>query len=786
MGMSGKACAVRGVVAGVQATVVAVAVWSSWASAQPFHRGGGQFNAVREVTLPPDKDITVAVVQFLHHGEIVPDGKNVAVCTRDQKLVPTRILQLGPGDYCRLAFEVVRGQKNYELFYGGDGPQPNAVPAWTNTDGLLLETRVYQDCNVNRYQDVRKAFESSTRIGADYVDAVLHAENPFSSKAEPFLSRYFGYLRVPAEGTYGFVLSSQDCSFLVIDDKLVAEEPGVHRPRHVAPPGSRRDVRLTAGAHKFEYYHAATGPEAMMVLAWEPSPAGPKPQPRAIPPEAFRVGAIGRAEAGPVSTREAKVVPDFTGAVLGDVPLPDNPQPLLLVKFVDRSPAALSAKARIQWDFGDGQTSEMTSPTHVYLHPGLYTVKLTIKKGAKPYEMSNRVYIDRPHLTRKDEEKVHKLDDYLPILATYNPATLDAVGVRQLVAAYAWKIDQLTAMDADARKEETDKESEAPKDERPRAPRTSKGHAEAKQQTEAKQQAEARQAEIRKYLELAVGAGKAALADESHAKGDEEIHALACLVGPMARDRLGDSLLAGQLWAGAARKIARADLKAECEIEAADVAINDLQNTKAAKNFLDSATAHLPRDATGAVASRLRRVWGDYHAAAGNGEEARKAYLEAEALLGSARNNTERTAWQGAYSRSTEQFLKSGELDRAIAEIRAWQREFPADAIDGYLTLLEARYWAGREKYPLAIALADRLLAVNPSSPYIDQLLLLAADSEVKRGQTDRALATLHALLKDYPGSPLVPVVRKNIAALESGDMEPSKKPSSHRTKKQE
>ncbi len=59
------------------------------------------------------------------------------------------------------------------------------------------------------------------------------------------------------------------------------------------------------------------------------------------------------------------------------------------------------------------------------------------------------------------------------------------------------------------------------------------------------------------------------------------------------------------------------------------------------------------------------------------------------------------------------------------------------------------------------------MLAVNPDSPYIDQLLLVAADSEMRRGRKDRALATLHALLKDYPGSPLAPLVKKNIDVLE-------------------
>jgi len=195
------------------------------------------------------------------------------------------------------------------------------------------------------------------------------------------------------------------------------------------------------------------------------------------------------------------------------------------------------------------------------------------------------------------------------------------------------------------------------------------------------------------------------------------------------------------------------------------------------KSLLEAATAHLQGSATGPVASRLQRVWGDYYAASGDGQNARKSYNEAESVLASTRTHIERTAWQGAHSRSTEQFLKSGELDRAAKQLRAWQDEFPAEKIDGYLTLVLARYWASRGEYAQCVALADVQLAVNPDSPHIDQLLVLVADCEVKRGEVDRALAFLNQLLKDYPGSPLVPVVRQNIAKLEAGEAEAPKQP---------
>ena len=141
---------------------------------EAFRGAGAEFNAMRPVTVPLGKACSVIVTQFFHHGEIAADGRNLLVCTKNQKPVPARVLQLGPGDYCRLCFEVVPGQSGYEIYYGGEAPAADAVPAWNNSDGLLLETREFKQCNLHRFDSVRDAFNSSKPIGADYVPAVQH------------------------------------------------------------------------------------------------------------------------------------------------------------------------------------------------------------------------------------------------------------------------------------------------------------------------------------------------------------------------------------------------------------------------------------------------------------------------------------------------------------------------------------------------------------------------------------------------------------------------------------
>ena len=730
----------------------------AWVPAQSFRRGDAEFNALREVSVPADKDHGIVVVQFFHHGQIKPDGKNLAVAAREQ-LVPCRILQLGPGDYCRLAFQTIRGQKSYEVLYGGDATP--TWPKWTDNDGLILETRVYSNCNLNTLESVREAFLAARPIGADYVDGVHHAYNPFAEKPGPFFSRYSGSLMVNTSGKYGFFTSSRDCSFLVIDDKLVIDAPGVHGAAHDSRPGTRQDIKLTAGRHKFEYYHAAIGTEAMMVAAWEPNPGDPKKaKPQALTPEVFHAGAASHLAIGAPSTREMKLAPDFLVIVAGDVPLPDNDVHLVGVRFIDNTPKSLTMKGKLLWEFGDGQTSEGDSPVHVYLHPGLYSVTLTVTLGSKPFSLTNRVAINPPVSFPKEDEKLHTLDDYLPTLRTYDPKTLDSQSLLQLVAAYQAKIDAILGLTPD---EEAAAAGMAPPEEK-------KDEATEAHRSQAKREAlQRKHSEALAYYELAVAAGKAAFEEGSAAKGEEDLYPLALHAGAMARDRLGKSLLAAQIYVAAAGKIHKPEWQAECEIEAADIAINDLDNEKGALSMLEAASKQIDVSLSGTIPARLKRVWGDYYAMTGKGDEARKAYHAAD-TINSTKALAERTAWQGAHSRSTEQFLRTKELDRAIAEIRDWQSDFPAEKVDGYVTYLYARYWAAREMYPQAIALAEQLMTVNKDSPYIDAMMALSAKCDLKRGKADGALATLNSLVKNYPGSPTVPAIKETLKRLQSGD----------------
>lgn len=734
------------------------------AEAQAIRRGGTAFAFEREVVAPPGKGSSVIVTEFLHHGQIAPDGRNVAVVTRQQQYVPSRILQLGPGDFCRLAIQALPGQTVYQVLYGGPPAPEESNPAWTSREGLLLETRRFTRCDLMSLESVQGAFKEARPIGADYVDGVMHSCNPFLLVPDAFMSRYSGTMHIAEAGTYGFFLSTEDCGFLLIDGKMVASAPGRHRALRQARPEARSLVALSKGAHAFELYHATTGPEAIMALAWEPKPgaSGSKPKPERIPPEVWNPAAIAHVPAQPPTTRESKFVPDFFFRLEGDVPLPDNELPLVRVTFLDNSVQAVAAKSKLLWEFGDGQTSEEAQPTHVYLKSGLYTVRLTVTRQPKSFTITNRIYINRP-INVERRPKLDELDDYLPILSKYDGARLDAPSMLQLVAAFAATADKL-----EAPPEETGDETA-----NPRRRRMAKRQAEpadpAAEPELSDEEWAARRAEARDWIARAVAAGCQAFASDSPAQGDAALMALARQVGPMARNRLGDSPAAFKMWEGGTGKIQAPELRAECAVEAADIAVNDLLDRKGAKALLDGAKTLLGETKKGPAASSLLRVRGDYHAATGDGRAARQCYREAETLVLSGKSLLEQNAWRGARNRSAEDYLQEGDFGRAAEEIRAWEREFPTEKIDGQVVFMYARYWAGREKYDQAIAMSNQLLNVNRDSPYADQMLMLAAGCESKRGNAKAASATLHALVHDYPGSPLVPQAKEGIKRVEAG-----------------
>jgi tetratricopeptide (TPR) repeat protein len=652
----------------------------------------------RRVQLPQGTALpAIVMTEFLTHGELAAMGANLAVYDSRRNPVPWRVLQYGPGDYCRLAFQTVPRQHIYKVYYGGKG-QPDQPPPWTSTSGLLLETRHWKECDLNNLNSLRDAWKAAEAFGVAYVPAVFHRFNPFWPNPEPFLSEYRGMLRISRGGLYRFFTSSQDCSFLLIDGKLVVASPGWHGPIHDSR--FKGEVDLSAGPHDFQYLHAAAAEDACMVAAWQPPGAG---TPETIPALAFGSESIAVYPALPVHHLH-----EYSVDIAGEVPVAESEFPLVRVQFRNVSARPGTLHPKVHWTFGDGQTSVITDPVHIYLSPGIYTVTMKVSVESDTLAAVNRVPIHRALVFADESHPLDQLSSYLAILDKYNPAKLDARSLLQLVRAF----DQA-------------------------------GH-----------------------FARAARAGQAGILTEREPMDSQSALEVVRLVGGLLRDRIDDPNWAFAFWRGAVKALGPVSWKAECEIEAADLAIGEVLQVEPAKQLLDSATTRLAQGGDPTLSSRLNRVWGDWYARKGDKTSARAAYERATAALGSRKSAVEQDAWRGALSRSTEEFLRTQAFDRAWAELRRWQEEYPFDKVEGYLTLLQARYFCARSRWPQAIALAGDLVAINPDSPYADRLVFLAAECQETQGHGDRARAAYQSLVTDYPGSPLVEDARKKLAQM--------------------
>ena len=715
---------------------------------------------MREVDVPSGVKPVILVTQFLHQGLInlatkgvdpreENAGKTVLVTTKAKKIVPFRILQLGPGDFCRIAIQLDDRTSSYTIYYGVPTDRlPNQdvqLAPWTTDAGLLLETRsVERAFGMDNAEQLKKGFEQARPIGADYVRNVMHGFNPMTFRREAFLSRYTGNLYISQAGTYDILTSSHQASFLWIDGQVAAEHAGRRGRTGDARPELVKRMHLAAGKHSFEYYHATSDDQASMMAVWEFNPGEKMKKPELIPPDVFESDRVAKVAVGGLMLADSPGAPDFEYRILSNVPLPGNDTQLIAVQFANKTTTGIAARGKPTWNFGDGLTSDEANPGHIYLKPGIYNVELILDNGDRRFSVVNQIEIDQPHILNTEKDKQPTLDTYLPVLEKYDASKLDPESLLQLIEAFQAKVDLTVNPPPEA--EEAETAEQTPRGTRP-TPRRRPGDDPDV---------------VAKYRRLIAESVRTALAENPNCKGDIPIHKLALTAGSIARDYLLDWKLAGQIYTAAIPKLTDPDLAAECGALAADVAL-DMQNKTAAKTLLDDAAKKISKIGLNPAIGTFHRVNAEFLAETGDGEGARKALAEAVRHVSSAMHHAEKIALQGSASRSAEKFLQEKKPDRVIVELRKWQREHPAAIFDGYMTLLFAKYWIVREKYPQAAALADRQITLNPDSPYIDELLLVAAEAQTKAGNMDAAKAYLNALIKNYPGSPLVEQAREQL-----------------------
>ena len=397
------------------AAVVILLVAGVCARAAGWSRVGWQYKRAITVTAFKPTGLggkDVAVVTMSTGGLARADCRDLRVVAGLSKVVPHRLLMVGPGDQVRFAFTVLGKLDRYSVFFGNPkAPKPTSELEIKR--GVLLETWQYTGGAINTLPQVRKIFSQARPghlLGRDFRSTVFLGHNPFGS-TNRIASVFTGWLIAPKTGRYTFACSSRNASFLLIDDKPVVNNGGWHAP--VRDIRKRATTDLKAGLHKLTFYYVTGKSDPVAVAAWQ-APGDKRVW--VIPSGAY--SPVFRGTAGPTQKYGATLTVDFTSELANEAFMMDR----YFQRFRFRATwsGQGGTRAKWQWDFGDGQVSTEASPEHVYLVPGMYTVVLTgTIPGRPPQKRTNRIHVARPW-DRVTSRSLDSVRHHANIVANYN------------------------------------------------------------------------------------------------------------------------------------------------------------------------------------------------------------------------------------------------------------------------------------------------------------------------------------------------------------------------------
>ena len=657
-----------------------------WRSAWEYRTGVTFPPARREESKPtglPGDD--VGVVTFHHGGHIAADGRDVRVVTSRGRVVPHRILMMGPGDRCRIAFALRPDVPTYYVYFGNPKAEPSEPPLDIRR-GVLIEMWPYLGGPANSPAEAQKTLErsqSKPALGASFADDIFQGCNPFGPQ-QNIAGRYTAWIVAPQAGEYQFATSSMNASFLWVDDTLVVPNGGWHGPQ--VQIIRRGKVNLTAGLHQLTFLHISPWGDPIAVIVWQPpGRTWSRLDAKALTP-------VRQGQAGPVEKRGQAVHIDFLVQPGGETFCRNRYYQRR--EFVARLQGRGGHGVKWLWDFGDGLSGEGETVQHVYLLPGVYTIRLAAQGLARPMEISRRVEVDRPW-DRLAVNRLERLRDYADEVATYDLAKLTPRANTEAVILFH------RAQDA--------------------------GH-------------------LRKACEAFLQRGNAD-ADGIEAVLPIYVEAL------QATGKPDDARTAADALQKAATMTDKFETAVDMRLRAADVLIENAQAPDEAMTLIrrvldDPSTKNAP-----ALLRRAKIALGDARRAKGDREKALAAYTQAGVVEPRAKEHS--AVVRGDFARQAEAYLNTRDLAAARNALDQWEQTFPADRLEGYTTLLRVELLLAEKNYPAAARQAEALVKVSPQSPHAPEILMQAYLAYRAAGKTEQAKRTLQRLADDYQESPL-------------------------------
>jgi TolA-binding protein len=631
--------------------------------------------------------------------------------------VPFRIVDIGYGGWVRLVAAVPKKAKSLHVYYGN--PEAQALKTdWHPRRGLWLETRRYLGGDCTSLRGIRQAWAQAVeeRDGTGPVGRIFHGVNPFGPQ-DKYLSHYWGYLYMAKDATVNFAVGADDIGFVLVEGRQVAAKTNwgkMNRRKRYAGDA----IRLQAGLHPIEVYHAEKDGAQNIAAAWWMGgmKRGEKYKHyQVIPASAFAPLRMGQ----PVDyqVRGQAIGADATYSNEGDVPLDvPNLGERMLVRYVFRDqsrPANRALQCSAHWDFGDGTTSTSRDPNHVYLRQGEYTVTLTLTRGERSWSVTHKIKAG-PGYHRAGRRKWDRLENYGPIVQDYqfeNMATPHVITAARIFE----ELEQPGEIIATCRVLYDRRESlEGP---------TLVRHC------------------------LLLGRHLREYAGEEDV--DEEI------TEAERNKRLeANARKAVEVFSYAEAHTDDVKAKARLANEKGDVYLYFLDEPEAAQAEYTKILTEYNKAASDQIRLAQIRI-GDVYRVKRDAKAARQAYERAAEMPVNTYSEIVRTARRGHFRRTVEDFLRRGKYEEALKALHNWEWEFPLAKLEGQASLLRARIALARENEEEAIKQCRILLSVNPDSEYADDALLFLADVHQKAGRTEQAVEAVSQLLKDYPASDL-------------------------------
>ncbi|MCR4317227.1 MAG: tetratricopeptide repeat protein [Planctomycetes bacterium] len=631
--------------------------------------------------------------------EMQPHGRDVRVVNESEEILPCFRVWTEPGDMCELIIKNENAQGNVYVYYGNPGVRDDP-PALEDHTGLMLEIseRPANQGHPNNLREMRSMIQRARQsvYGRTMRNLVWDGYNPLGP-SEYFISNFVGTLEIKEAGTYKFATLSDDASFVLIDDELVCEWPGGHGPQPSVNPNREQNGWFVYSGS----VELSAGVHKFEYLH-EEAQGGQvmacywsKPGESGfvtLPGEAFTQ--LRRLSRLKIEERGKPVCPTFTYVRRSEVDLGAD-RKCLEIEFIDYTDGEVPVISK-SYDFGDGVTGP-GSPRpvrHVYLSYEKYNVTLRVRDEAgNEYSVTRNLRCDILFHQGDDERRIEK---YIDIVEGYDFSRLSRASLETALVLVSWN-------------------------------------------------------EPRKELE-----GR--IYDALISRAGESMNEMELL---RYKGDLADICVAELQSFDRARELFE-DLSRSGSAQYQIVGVRGLAQVHYELSEYDEAK----RLATDVLASNVRGsqiqflraaiVLGDVAAMQGDAASAKAAYESAEQYRILELTDEQEILARNAYPPRAINFLYRQEFISALRECESWELAFPADKIDGYLQVLQARSMIGLEQYERARKALELGLRVNPRSNYADEQTYLQGACLFHLGKFDEAKTKFESIAEEYPQSDLL------------------------------